>query len=279
MASVLIGRDSLIVIFRSYGSHSNRLFQNLSLEAFCMEHDIEFANPTLADMSHYYVSPARSDRRAMSWFLRTSAVTLLRRAGLLAKVINFDTGVGDPDLLLTKERGRVLYVEGWAFRAYALTEKHQNLLTANYSLKEEYYSGNATLERIMSIDPDRHVTVAVHVRRGDYRAWKGGMYYFEDDTYRRYMAGAATAIKTRLGKGTVFVVFSDEATSFVDSAQVIVSNNPWYLDHHLMSRCDYIIGPPSTFSLWASYMGKTKYLHFVDASGEIDLDSFGYCVG
>jgi len=43
--------------------------------------------------------------------------------------------------------------------------------------------------------------------------------------------------------------------------------------------CDYLIGPPSTFTLWASYVGKVKYFHLKNKSGEIAIDDFVKCVG
>lgn len=57
------------------------------------------------------------------------------------------------------------------------------------------------------------------------------------------------------------------------------STNEWYIDHFLMSKCDYLIGPPSTFTMWASYIGKVKYYHIENDSGEIRLSDFKYCKG
>ena len=48
-------------------------------------------------------------------------------------------------------------------------------------------------------------------------------------------------------------------------------------DHYLMSRCDYIVGPPSTFSMWASYIGKAKYCHIRSGTDAITADSFTVC--
>ena len=267
----------MIVLLRGYGGHSNRLLQNLHLEAFCLEHGIRFANPALSDICRYYVSPVRSDMRAAAWVAR--AALRLRQRGWLARVITFEKDVDNAELLLARGEGRVLYVEGWAFRARALTKKYQEHFAAKYSLKPEYYSGNSTLERIISVNRDQRAVVAVHIRRGDYKSWRDGVFYFEDNVYERYMDGMAEVIKTQLGKETVFVICSDAKTSFVDSARVIVSENPWYLDHHLMSRCDYIIGPPSTFTTWASYVGRTRLFIFRDASGEIDVRRFRYSSG
>jgi hypothetical protein len=45
-------------------------------------------------------------------------------------------------------------------------------------------------------------------------------------------------------------------------------------DLYGLSQCDYIIGPPSTFSAWAAYHGDT-YLYFIEnPAAEITLSKF-----
>ena len=41
-----------------------------------------------------------------------------------------------------------------------------------------------------------------------------------------------------------------------------------------LARCDYIIGPPSTYSVWANYYGEAKYQHFLDAKSKVLLSDF-----
>lgn len=45
-----------------------------------------------------------------------------------------------------------------------------------------------------------------------------------------------------------------------------------------MSKCDYLNGPPSTFTLWASYMGRVKYYQIKDNTGNIYINDFSYCL-
>jgi hypothetical protein len=63
-----------------------------------------------------------------------------------------------------------------------------------------------------------------------------------------------------------FILFSNEALNIHASETVLLSHEKWYVDHHCMSLCNYLIGPPSTFTLWASYLGKTelKYIQNKD---------------
>ncbi len=41
-----------------------------------------------------------------------------------------------------------------------------------------------------------------------------------------------------------------------------------------MSQCDYILGPFSTFTLWASFIGETKFHHIFLENETIKLERF-----
>jgi hypothetical protein len=76
-----------------------------------------------------------------------------------------------------------------------------------------------------------------------------------------------------------FIIFSNEVILIKENENIIISKNKWYVDHFLMGQCDLLIGPPSTFTLWASYIGKVKYFHIENKSGKISIDDFKYCRG
>lgn len=121
--------------------------------------------------------------------------------------------------------------------------------------------------------------IGVHVRRGDYKTWADGKYFFSDEVYEKYMDNLEQKIKQANGKRVKFIVFSNENISFKESDRILISLNEWYVDQYLMSICDYLVGPPSTFSAWASYVGSVKYFHIVDSSGVVELNDFLSCEG
>jgi hypothetical protein len=81
------------------------------------------------------------------------------------------------------------------------------------------------------------------------------------------------------GKKTQFIVFSNESLRLNPSENVLLSKSPWYVDQTVMSLCDYLIGPPSTFTMWASYLGEAVYYQIKDDSGTIKLNDFVLCRG
>lgn len=126
-------------------------------------------------------------------------------------------------------RGRV--VSDWSYRAPEALERQAEAIRAFFAPARTF----ADLERA-----EGEAVVGVHKRRGDYRQFLGGRYYFEDDVYEANKA-AVRKILEATGRKVRFVEFPrGEAVE----------------DQWLMSRCDYLIGPPSSFSAWASFMGR-----------------------
>jgi hypothetical protein len=251
--------------------------QNIHFEAFCKEHGREYINPSFANMAKYYVSPCNLGKGIKYIFFRSVLFsTIVSRLKLLKNVISFENekNNGKEIPLVSHD----IFVDGWFFRVNELTEKYQCYFSEKYFLKETYYRKNLLFKEIISLKDDNFV-IGVHVRRGDYKNWLGGSCYFDDCVYMKYMHSLEKEIEKLFNKKCKFIIFSNENTSFKENADIYISKNKWYIDHVLMTRCDFLIGPPSTFTLWASYIGRVKYYHMENASGYICLDDFKCCTG
>ena len=51
-------------------------------------------------------------------------------------------------------------------------------------------------------------------------------------------------------------------------------NGTPYEDLYCLSCCDYIVGPPSTFSLWASFLKNVPLYHIRDLKKQIRIKDF-----
>ena len=49
-------------------------------------------------------------------------------------------------------------------------------------------------------------------------------------------------------------------------------------DLYALSKCDYIIGPPSSYSQWASFIGDVPLCPLLDSNMDISMDSFSRVV-
>ncbi|RHR28703.1 hypothetical protein DWX43_12235 [Clostridium sp. AF19-22AC] len=112
--------------------------------------------------------------------------------------------------------------------------------------------------------------IGIHLRKGDYKEWRNGEFYYTNDIYKQYMLDIALSMKERC----IFVMFSNEpveTSEFIDSAyDIYVSHGTAYEDFHLMERCDYLVGPPSSFSGLASFFGKVPRYMMMNGTRKFD---------
>jgi len=47
-------------------------------------------------------------------------------------------------------------------------------------------------------------------------------------------------------------------------------------DLYTLASCDYIIGPPSTFTMWASFYGRVPLYKIIDRNKLQEIDDFTY---
>lgn len=114
--------------------------------------------------------------------------------------------------------------------------------------------------------------VAVHMRLTDYAKFNGGAWFYSPEDYRRWMEQTAALHPGR----TRFLLFSDAMPPAETFAGLDGRPGP---EHpvsamHAISLCDAIIGPPSTFSGWASFMGRVPRLQIKSRDQVVRLDDF-----
>lgn len=283
-----------LIVIKPNGNHSNRLLQNLHFEVFCKEHNIDYYNPSFNNMAHLYNAPCNSNTSWYYKFLQIdllgdlfhhssfvkkafSMVWLISKLGCL-KLVRFDKSKkiaeGEKKLLKAFRKNDQVYVAGWWFRAAELTKKYQPEISYNYSLKSEYYKDNTLVTAIKNFKEEGHTLIGIHIRRGDYIKWKGGKYYYDDATYQKFMNSLSQQLSNKGIQKQKFIVFSNEKPTFPASDDILISTENWYIDQYIMSLCDYLIGPPSTFTKWASYIGKVKLYHISDKNHQLKLEDF-----
>ena len=108
--------------------------------------------------------------------------------------------------------------------------------------------------------------IGVHVRRGDYAVYRGGCWFFDHSTYRRLMSHLVTVYAP---ERVAFVLASAEPFEPGHWAGLPVHPAPGMpiLDMYALARCSLIVGPPSTFSGWASFAGDTP-VYFIEHAAD-----------
>jgi len=263
----------MIILLDGYGNHSNKLFQTIHFEAFCLENHLWFNNLALLEMIDLFPATNGQFRRIVYPFFKRLNKT---------EIIPTCHANNPQEIESYRQRilsSAIIFVKGWYFRVPELTVKYHDHFIKRYTLKEKYWSSDSSVtefNRLREKQKDQ-LFIAVHLRKKDYIQWLDGKFFFSNDTYLSYINQLEQKAIESTGKKPYFVLFSDENIELPLKENFIIEQNHWYIDQYLMGQCDYIIGPPSTFSLWVSYIYKIKYYHFIGTNDEINWSNFTFC--
>lgn len=162
------------------------------------------------------------------------------------------------------------FVEGWKKRA-----EHKYFPSVFNEIQKIYTPNNNILNDVYPImkryKEDGYFIVGVHIRRGDYKTWEGGKYYFEHEEYAKHMD---SIVKLYNDKKICFAISTNEKYNpdvFKNFTICKLNNTTAIHDLYTLSLCDRIIGPLSTFSRWASLYGSVP-LCFINKEMQIEKD-------
>lgn len=100
------------------------------------------------------------------------------------------------------------------------------------------------------------IIIGVHIRRGDYIKFMEGKYFYSIKEYANICRTIQSFFKNENVK---FFIASNEkidSNEFKGLEYFMIENSNAVKDLYGLTFCDYIIGPPSSFSRWASFYGE-----------------------
>lgn len=283
----------MIILARKNGRLGNRLALAAHFAASAMSRGVRVVNPTLDEYADFLeewrgdlwgrTPPRRSLIPALpalrrAWYLTVkSAAYALRRfwpRGPLHEVVDIgihqSLDLSDPDFVRRAQRKAILCI-GWLFRDDEAVREHGETLRRMFRPLREHRVAARTAVGLARQSAD--IVVGVHIRHGDYRTFLGGKYYYTLEQYRRFMLQMRALFPERR---VAFVVCSDAEHPLSAFENLEAFRGPGHLiaDMAALAECDYIIGPPSTFSYWASFAGQRPFLHLESPDQAIDLGAF-----
>jgi len=154
-------------------------------------------------------------------------------------------------------RHKHIVVSGWNVRFYDLFLKYRQEICALFAIDESYTT--PVKQQMQEAEQGASADIlrlGVHIRRGDYAQWKSGAYYYDNATYAAFIRRFA---QLHAGKDIhVYLSTNDEEVTAEKFQQLCPTVHIHHLqgsapsDLFMLSECDYLIGPPSTFSLVAA---------------------------
>ncbi len=122
---------------------------------------------------------------------------------------------------------------------------------------------------IANLRQSSDLVVGVHIRRGDYATWHDGLFFYELEDYHQFMLRIQQLYGDR--KVSFFISSNEDFPLDVfpncQCARFGKEPSGAILDLYTLSICDRIIGPFSSYSRWASFIGEVP-LCFLEAKDQ-----------
>jgi len=166
---------------------------------------------------------------------------------------------------------RLVLVNGWTFRAPLCVQRHRETLRSYFRPITKHLT--ASQKVVEQLRQHADVVIGVHIRRGDYSNWRNGRYFFPVQRYAEWM----TQLAAQFGERKVsFLVCSNEPRSPAEfqGLNVGFSTGLPIEDLYALAECDYIMGPVSSFTQWASFYGNKPLLCLTSADMQIERKRF-----
>lgn len=171
---------------------------------------------------------------------------------------------------------RHVLATGWCVRFYDLFEKYKGEIQELFAFDDKVIK---TVERKIHCSPDdTTIRLGVHIRRGDYATWCGGHYFYNDEQYASQIQQFCRLFPDK--QIEIFICGNDPELNkdlyqqSFEPGHVHFPNGTPTEDLCLLSCCQYLIGPPSTFTLIASMYHDSRLYWMLDATTPLQLSAF-----
>lgn len=150
-----------------------------------------------------------------------------------------------------RQPAKILILRGWGYSDLQLLDQYRaQILSQMHITPPQRSFGSTQLNKLP--------TLGVHIRRTDYKHFQGGRFYYSYSIYLNWIEHVRSLI------GQVQILFFSDDPSYVAKylgGQGRLNNGSAKEDLALLSQCDFILGPPSTFSMWATFIGDKSAMH------------------
>ena len=282
----------MIIVARRLGQLGNRLILASHLMAAAREYGLEFANPSFVEYAHLFPSTARDLWCRFPQDTSLSHEPTRRRRELTAKAVYgvakglWTCGLrkhpfhvirisleqscdleGDEFLAAAYGDQHVLAM-GWLFRGPRLVEKHAEAIRQYFQIAEPHQQAvDAVVNKIRA---ESDLVVGVHIRHGDYATFENGIHYYSTSQYASMMHQIVEQLP---GKRVAFLVCSNSPFERRAFGNLQVYSGPGHMveDMYALAATDCIIGPPSTYTGWASFYGRKPLAVIRNAEDQMNV--------
>jgi hypothetical protein len=284
----------LFIVTGKAGQLGNRLFFFSYVLSLAMKVGGRVANPGFIDYAEYFAAPSTdalsrwpaqpSPLRAkwlgqMIYAVQTFALRVVNKLRLSlpgVKVFGLHENrtaefrLDHTPFLDAVRAARIVFIGGWLELRHVQFEQPEKI-RAHFTPIERH---RVAVTRLIAGAREKcDVLVGIHIRQGDYGEFLGGRFLFSTEVYIRAMHAAAALFP---GRRCGFLICSNSPQQISEPAlgAVTYGTGEFIEDLYALAACDYLIGPPSTFSLWASFYGQVPLWEMHDETSTPKLEEF-----
>lgn len=188
-----------------------------------------------------------------------------------------EINLADPENAKIIHEAKTTFLSGWGICSWQLVEKHQQKIRKFLKIRQDYFDiGNS----FISGKRENHdFLIGVMIRQGDYQYYQNGRHYFSTEQYSAWIDELNELFGDRGNIG--FIVSSDTPQKLQDFRNNnvyfttgIAGGSGHYIESMVeLSLCDIIVSVPSTFSMWAAFIGNIPILPLIEIGQVLSQDS------
>jgi len=271
----------MIVLSNKPGQLGSLLFIYANLFAYAKENNVRLRNPSFFAYFSYFESTCKRSKILnvvfyyFSFFVSKTLTKLKIKFPFIYVKSLSENEVLDLDKPDKNLNDKVLcFIQGWLYRGNILFEKYNEEIKKYFLPKSEFVTLIDDFF-LNSFDSKNEIIIAIHIRRGDYKRFEEGKYLYEISDYVEI---AERISQLDFDKNVHFLICSNETIDLSElnltNLKMTLAPNHELIDLYCMARCHYIVGPPSTYTMWASYYGNVPLYQIQEKNNKITLDDF-----
>ncbi len=287
----------MIIISAKSGQLGNRLFNFANFIGFAAENKTKLINPCFEEYANHFETtskdvmcrfPAKlgltkfkvsSKKRHYLYRLVLLLVKLIDKYKLNGKLVRhihcqknsiYLLDDSDAATIPFKKTGFV-FVSGLNFRDISHIRKYLPDIRAYFTPIEQHRVNVENLIKIARAECD--VLIGIHIRAGDYSQHLGGKFCYGIEDYLGFMRQVLSLFPHQR---VAFMVCSngDLQREAFEEFNYLFGNNDFVEDMYVFAKCDYLLGAPSTYTLWACLYGDVPLCFVHDPNEKISLSKF-----
>jgi hypothetical protein len=273
----------MIVISSKPGQLGNMLILYANLLAYSIEKNLTILNPAFYEYKSYFnytnkgLNLFNSLMYKIAYLIARILIRFKINNQLIGAVeINWDERMDlDNQLLFKNKANKIFFVQGWQYRASKLITKHKEQIKMCFT-PIPFYEKKINDFFIQNFNQLSEIIIGVHVRHGDYKSFEGGKYYYSFNQYNFFLNQLSSLFKNNKIHFLICSNNIEEAKLHLDSKsnKITFAPNHELMDMYCLSKCNYIVGPPSTYSIWASFYGTVPLFMIKSVNDSFLLTSF-----